>query len=197
MTQEQTDQAVRLLTAASPVINGLCTLAVGGAAAFVAYRAMKHTAVTGRYKTSLEAYKIAKDAGIATEEDEKWARKSLRLLADDVVEHGDRVDQLKVMRALAMGVFAAWCTQLYTGGFFYWIVWTFAVIQFIEAACRLYRSATVDAKRWKREQIGTPRIIYFWRKLRTRFKMRRAAACKASKPPAEDREAVAVHGGVA
>lgn len=52
------------------------------AAVTVAFAVMRHTAEASRYKTYLECFKIAKELGIAEPQDEVWARRTLRLVAE-------------------------------------------------------------------------------------------------------------------
>lgn len=148
MTREELDLALKVVTAFAPIVTGICGLIGAGATVFVAYRVMGHTAVTGRYKTSLEAYKIAKEAGLTTEADEVWARRSLRLLADDAEQHAQSTDFSKLLRKFAVATFFAYSANLYSG-IASVLVWTMTALMYMDFVLALYRSVTVDVTRWK------------------------------------------------
>ena len=139
---------------------------VGSAATvFVAYKVMRHTAVVGRYKTSVETYKLAKEAGIDTEEDERVARQAMRLLADDAREHASKTDYWRVLRMATTAFFIAALAHVAGGG---WKVFGYilAVLNAAEAGSLFVRGVSIDANRWYSLKGGTPNIVHLWRKVR-------------------------------
>ena len=67
----------------------LAALIAAGTSAVVALLNLRYQSVATRLKTYLEAYKVAKDAGLATAADEKWARNVLRTIHNDIMVKPD------------------------------------------------------------------------------------------------------------